>query len=336
MSRILFVAHRFGHPGGTEQTMKRYANTAVEMGHEVGVFATDLLLSAGSFYCGDIDKFTVTNDPMILLQPWDLIVVHGDGSAQNIVHTATGQLGGPVFYLLCRPDENLPVMRRGMETATWIGCATSFDRAFATKYGYAHKIVDIKGYPIECPIVDHVDRSFFNITKSRVYISCGGFWPHKQFRGIVEAFIQAQPHDTELILTGYDTRFENPMEYVGMGQRAGIKIQVFQCDSPDVIYDLMNVADLYIWNSKPGSEGYGLVLLESMFYNLPWIGTDTAGAHDLNGMGGQTYNTPDELIDLMRNPPQRSTDPNVRQVLRQFVVDNFNTKSLLTRIFSVL
>jgi glycosyltransferase involved in cell wall biosynthesis len=282
-----------------------------------------------------LNDVLVFGNPSCLQLPWDLIVVHGDGSGQNYAHYSDN-LGGPVFYALCRPDEKLDVMKVGMQKARWIGCATSFDFAFAKKYGHDAKIVDMKGYPIECVPIEKPDRNKFGITEEKVYISCGGFWPHKRFEDIAEAFIKVKPPNTELILTGYDMR-HGVSAFEKRGRDAGVKIQAFLADDSVNIYELMALSDLYIWNSLPGSEGFGLVLLESMYYNLPWIGVDTAAAYDLSRFTGlgKTYTTREELEKLMLNPPQK--EPQYRaDDFRRFVVDNYNTEALLRRIFQVL
>lgn len=337
MKRILFVAHRFGHPGGTEQTMYRYVNTAVQMGYEAAAYAPEIRINKDRFYSGTLDGVTVTNDINILYETWDMIVVHGDGSGQNQVHQNPRDVGGPIFYLLCRPEEQnqsvLQVMLAGMKKARWVGCATSTDYAFAEKYGYKDKIRPIRGYPIECPPNMVPNREKFGITENNVYISTGGFWPHKQFEQIAESFCRIKPAQTELILTGYDVRNGVP-DYVGMGKAAGVKISSYFVYNKEAIYELMASSDLYIWNSKPGSEGFGLVLLESMYYNLPWIGTHTAAAIDLNGAGGQTYQTRDEMEQLMATglPKPR---PIQAENNRRFV-EEYSTKNLLSLLFKVL
>jgi hypothetical protein len=57
-------------------------------------------------------------------------------------------------------------------------------------------------------------------------------------------------------------------------------------------------ADLYILNST--SEGFGLVLLESMINMTPWAARNIAGA-ELMREYGFTYNKPDELFAYLHS-----------------------------------
>jgi hypothetical protein len=334
--KILFVSHRFGYAGGTEQTIYRYANAAVELGHEAGVFAPDIIIRGDKAHLGKFEGVTVSNNPKILYDPWDMIVVHGDGDGQNQVLGAQNQVGGPVYYLVVRPDENLPIMKVGMQKATWIGCGTSADVAFVTKHGFQNKIRHVGGFPIDCPeIADPQSlRAKFDITEEKVYMACGGYWPHKRFEGIVDSFIKTKPPNTELILTGYDTRHGVP-DFTQMGKDAGVKIQMYLLDNPSVVYQLMSLSDLFIWNSKPESEGYGLVLFECMFYNCPWVGIKTAAAIDMNGKGGVAYETAEELQQLMLNPPSK-LDTDQAKILKDYVKNELNANNLVKILLSAL
>lgn len=303
MAKLLFVVHRYApFAGGSEYNTQRFAEACVQLNHDVTVFAIT--------HKGDLNGVKVTDNPLILQQEWDLIIVHGDGSAQNIIHTAPkGSLKGKILYLLIRPDDNLPIIREGMEKAHYIGCATSEDFAFVKKYGYDKKIQFIH-YPVVVPkiITPREElRKKFDITSSKVYMSSGGFWPHKGFDELLKAFIEVNPEDSELILTGYDARHGMP-DYTTIGKQNGVKVQMYYLDNPLHVYELMRASNWFVWNSKPGSEGYGLVLLECIMLGCSWIGRDMAAASKLAPWMGVTYTDYDELKFYLKNPPIHDKD----------------------------
>jgi hypothetical protein len=68
-------------------------------------------------------------------------------------------------------------------------------------------------------------------------------------------------------------------------------------DREDVMSGILE-ADLYIMNSY--TEGYGLVLLESMLNKTPWAARRIAGANQLKEFGF-TYDNEQQLIEYMKN-----------------------------------
>ena len=67
--RLLFVVHRYGYPGGSEIYVQGMAEESCRRGHSVAVFAGE--------HRGNMNGVSVTHDPTILGQQWDLVVVHG-------------------------------------------------------------------------------------------------------------------------------------------------------------------------------------------------------------------------------------------------------------------
>ena len=98
--RICYVVHRYApYPGGSENYVRDMAEETLARGHEVTVFAGE--------HQGNLHGVRVTSDPQVLLEKWDLIVVHGgDVNVQNWVLSYAEKLGGPVLYLLILPSQS--------------------------------------------------------------------------------------------------------------------------------------------------------------------------------------------------------------------------------------
>jgi glycosyltransferase involved in cell wall biosynthesis len=127
-----------------------------------------------------------------------------------------------------------------------------------------------------------------------MYLSVGGFWPHKRMNELSEEFQKANIDNCTLVLMGYDTRFGQP-------PMRSKNIRIFVGADQQTIFNAMRESDLYILNSD--NEGYGLVLLESMLNGCEWIGRDIAAAHDLHTYYalGNTYKTKEELQILLKS-----------------------------------
>ena len=83
--RLLFVVHRYGYPGGSEIYVQGMAEESCRRGHSVAVFAGE--------HRGNMNGVSVTHDPTILGQQWDLVVVHGgDVVIQNFVLSNAKQI----------------------------------------------------------------------------------------------------------------------------------------------------------------------------------------------------------------------------------------------------
>ena len=86
--RLLFVVHRYGYPGGSEIYVQGMAEESCRRGHSVAVFAGE--------HRGNMNGVSVTHDPTILGQQWDLVVVHGgDVVIQNFVLSNAKQIKSP-------------------------------------------------------------------------------------------------------------------------------------------------------------------------------------------------------------------------------------------------
>jgi glycosyltransferase involved in cell wall biosynthesis len=248
---------------------------------------------------GNYNGISVTSDINILSNiRFDLIIVHGwTGGMQNIAFLSREHnLSTPLLYLLIKPEER-PEILNAMNVSTYIGCATPNDVEFVAKHGFSDKIIMIE-YPIEYVEITKTEEEIkktFGITKSKIYISVGGFSPHKGMDELVEIFEQTHDMNSQLILTGYDTNH-------GFPSSNDSRISLFNLHEQKLVYELMTVADLLIWNSNIGSEGYGLVLLESMLYGCPWVARNDAGAAGLNKLEmGNVYVTSNELLRFIND-----------------------------------
>jgi glycosyltransferase involved in cell wall biosynthesis len=323
VAKLLYVVHRYGFPGGSEYNTQRYAEASIKIGHDVTVLAGENR--------GNMNGVKVTSNINILHELFDLVIVHGDCTTQNIVHSSNIQ--SPVYYLLIKPG-TAPIIQSGMNRAKWIGCATTFDKDFVTKNGFSDKIRNVK-YAVSpiLPDTGHdqiIQRYGLGGHKVR-YISCGGFWPHKGMDEIVTAFIDANLPNVQLILTGYDLRHGTP-NYAQRGREAGIDIQVFYSQDLQDIYNLLSISNLYILNSI--EEGYGIVLLEAMLHRLEWIARPVGGAPDLlyHSSNASLYTEYTKLVAEMRM--RRYGDDNLRG--QKYVLENHMPYDVTKNLLSVL
>jgi glycosyltransferase involved in cell wall biosynthesis len=280
MSRLLFVVHRYApYPGGSEHNVQRLAEEGLRRGHEVAVLA--------GTHLGDYRGVRVTSDLRAVLEPVDLIIVHGGLSPQREVLAKAHLLPSPVLYLLVEPKATERVCQ-GMQHADFLGWGTSFDLEHFRRFGHESKARRCRyGMPASARGRPGF-KAAFGIRTSRMYLSAGGFWPRKGMEELTRAFLESRPPDTTLVLMGYDLRRGMP------GGAPGVRV-VALAEHQEVL-DAMCEADLYIMNSR--SEGFGLVLLEAMLNRTPWAARDIAGAHDLRDYG-TVYTAYEDLVRLL-------------------------------------
>jgi glycosyltransferase involved in cell wall biosynthesis len=293
---LLFVVHRYPPygVGGSEYNVQRLAEQAVHEGHDVTVF---------SEYDGEYNGVTVTTDSNIIFRPFDLIFIHGSCPHQDFVHQHSAEITSPIYYLIVQPSDS-NICQYGMQHATWIGYGTSFDYTHIVKYGLEHKGREfIYGIDTTIPLDNRNGfKELYGISTSKMYLTVGGFWPHKRINELATIFRQVNPEDTTLVCMGYDTRFGQP-------PTQSDNVVVIYGAAQFEVFDAMYEANLLILNST--SEGYGLVLLEAMYFYCPWLSTNIAAAHDLHELGyGRVYSTDDQLRDYLPRSPitERFTD----------------------------
>ena len=284
MKKILYVVHRYApYPGGSENYVRDMAEETLGRGHEVAVFTGE--------HKGDWNGVRVSGDPNILMEKWDLIVVHGDASAQNIVHMNSHIIPSDILYMIIRPVAT-EICLKALYNSKYIGCSSLADWDHVKKYNVLDKAVEIRhGIDPKISVGKPGFKEKYGIKTNKMFLSAGGFWQNKAFDELVDSFNKSNPTDTTLILTGYDNR-SNLMP------AASEFVKPFLIDDRDEVMSAISEADLYVLNSY--EEGFGLVLLESMLNNTPWAAKNIAGAATMREYGF-VYNTQDQLIEYMKN-----------------------------------
>lgn len=284
--KILFVVHRYApFPGGSENYVRDMAEETLSRGHTVAVFAGE--------HKGDWNGVRVSSEPQILLEKWDLIVIHGGNvGLQDFVLANCMQIPSPILFLLVLPSDT-PIYKHAIEHVKYIGCDTQEDWDSIK----GDMITFRKGVKIRHginPLIstgEHGFRQKYGIDTPYMFISCGGYWPNKAMPELVTAFNKVGREDITLVLTGYDNRF-------GIMPPTSSYVKTLMIDDRKDVMSGILEADLYIMNSF--TEGYGLVLLESMLNKTPWAARRIAGANQLKEFGF-TYDNEDQLVEYMKS-----------------------------------
>ena len=306
--KICFVVHRYApFPGGSEYYVQQMAEESKRRGHDVIVFTGD--------HQGDFNGIHVSSNPQMCLDA-NLVVIHGgDVGVQNFVLHNIKNLPGKVLYLLIKPSVS-DVCVQGMKDAHFIGCSTQEDWAHVKLFGLEHKARKVTHgiSPDDCIGTKGRFKDTFGIPKDkRMYISCGGYWPNKRMIELADTFRKAELDDAVLVTTGYDNR-HNIMPHVSEN------VIPLMVEDPKDVKDAIADADFYIMNSD--AEGFGLVLLESMLNKTPWISRNIAAAKMLSQYGA-TYETQDELIEILRNwSPKYQPDIAYNHVVKNYLISN--------------
>lgn len=274
---ICYVAHRYyPYPGGTEYYVKNLAEETLAQGHDVTVLAGQ--------HRGDQNGVRVTNDLNILVrEQFDLVVVHGSGVAmQDSVLINARQIPSPVMFMIIRPEESKQIFP-AMENSDYIACSTPTDWRFVKKYRQDHKAVQVNHSisPFDKPL----NNERHNAYGSPYAISVGGFWSHKGHKELSEGWTA----EKTLVMTGYNKDHNwiprpKPNQHVEF------------LEHKDQVLEKIAGSDLLILNSQ--YEGFGLVLLEAMWNEVPWASTPIAGAEVLKDHGF-VYNSLEELCEYV-------------------------------------
>lgn len=304
--RLLFVVHRYyPFPGGSEYYVQAMAEEALSRGHTVAVLAGE--------HRGDQNRVHVTSDAQILLQQWDLIVVHGgDVGVQNFVLNNAKSIPNPILYLLILPS-NSPICVQALNDCAYLGYSTLDDTDHLQRYNVLHKSRRVRhGIKHQDSVGQPGFKQRYNITKT-MFLSCGGYWPNKKMQELADVFVAANIDDAVLVTTGYDNR--SNLKPTPVPDRV-IPLMI---DDKREVLSAISEADCYVLHSS--QEGFGLVLLESMLNETPWLARDIAGARVLKDHG-KTYQTDQELIDLLRDfsPQQFNTTNAKNHVLNNHLI----------------
>lgn len=280
--KINFVVHRgYPYPGGSEYYVHAMAKEMVKRGYDVTVIAGEI---QGELH----DGVKYTNDYQQLMVPADLTVVHGgDVISQNIAHSNSHIIPSKILYMIILPSES-DICLHGMKYNDYLGYSTLEDVDHIRKHKYLDKARRVvHGIELEDTIVPKVKTS----EDKTIFVSVGGFAPHKRMAELARLFIGLNLPNAELHLYGYQrdpeiNTIDNP------------NVKVFHgLDKPDVMKAIAG-ADAYIMHSI--QEGFGLVLLEAMANKTPVISRNIAGARVLRDHI-KKYETDDELKDILVN-----------------------------------
>lgn len=287
---LLYVVHRYGYPGGSEQYTRDMAEESLRRGNNVAVFAGE--------HTGNLNGVYVTSDTNIFARPWDLIIVHGgDVSVQNFVLSNAKVIQSPILYLIVLPSTS-DVCLQALQDCRYIGCSTNQDWEHCARYGVSAKSVQVRhGITWHSSMGAPGFKQKYGIS-GKMFLSCGGYWPNKAMKELVRVFDIANLRDTVLVTTGYDNR-------QGLMPEPSANVIPLLLDDRKDVLSAIYEADCLIMHSF--SEGFGLVLLESMINQTPWIARKIAGAELMQNFG-QTYKTDGELIFLMRTFDRKDFD----------------------------
>ena len=191
--------------GDSEYHVYWLASEACARGWDVTVLA--------DVHKGDVGSIKVISDFHVLSAvQYDLIVVHGaDCSTQNAVHLRMrdGAVASPVLFLLIKPSESEAALA-GISHARYLGWSTSIDFAHIHKLGQGAKAVQVThGVQQTARGMAGKWRSRLGMGQARngqggrLFVSAGGFGPHKGMLELATAFGEARHEGDRLLLFGY-------------------------------------------------------------------------------------------------------------------------------------
>jgi glycosyltransferase involved in cell wall biosynthesis len=321
MSRFLLVVHRYyPFPGGSEIYVRNIAEEMVERGHDVTVLAATH--DPEALKAGYLNGVKISNNHNIIMDKFDLIVVHGgDVSSQNVVHKYAGEIPSPVLYMLIKPSES-PICLNGLKHNA-IGCSANEDWDYCEKYDVMDKAYTVRhGIRVSDCLSPKPKRDKINYAASGVsgytlhlphynIVSVGGFWPHKGMDELASIFKDANHPNMTLSLYGYDCQHLAPI--------ASNNIHVYFGKSRIEILNAIRQADLLVMNST--EEGFGLVLLEAMLNETPWAARNIAGARQMADFG-IVYEDAKFLREVFQNMDKLSTKGGKHFVLNHHTIRN--------------
>lgn len=277
--KLLYVVHRYApFPGGSEIYVQNMAEESLQRGHTVAVLAGE--------HQGDYNGVRVSNDGNILLEKWDLIIVHGgDVNVQDFVLTNAARIPNPILYMLVLPSSS-NVCLQGLRDSTVIGCSTEQDWEHCKKYAVENKAVRVRhGINLNQSLGTSGFKEKYNI-QGTMFLSCGGYWPNKAMKELVDVFKKTNPKNATLVTTGYDNR-------MNLMPSDSDNVKNFILNDRQDVLSAIKDADCLVMHSY--QEGFGLVLLEAMVNKTPWIARQIAGAKLMRDYG-HTYTNDIQLV----------------------------------------
>jgi len=308
--KILYIVHRYApFPGGSENYTKDLAEETLSRGHEVWVLAGQ--------HMGDYNGVRLSSDPEILNKAWDMIIVHGTQKWQQIMMRRFKSIRSPrIFMPVEMPTDHPDKLKIGFRFSTYIAYSTQEDYKFVKLYGIKSKSVHVRhGVNEKQSIGTPGFKKKYGITTSKMILSSGGFWLHKNMQNLIDNFNKANLNDTTLVLTGYwNTNGEKDMLKYDPD-----KVKVFELEDRSDVLSAMAEADLYVLNSI--REGFGIVLIEAMLNKLQWASRDTPGALEMQEFG-YVYNNDQDLINYLRSFKPVSGEREFEEAMNNRLIKN--------------
>lgn len=314
--KICYVAHRYApYPGGTEYFVQQMAEETLRRNHEVHVFS--------GIHKNDLNGVKVSS---VFIDDYDLVVVHGaDVSNQNMIHNVSDQITSKVLYQIIKPSES-ELSIKGLLNHPFLGWSTQEDLDHIKKYGLLRKAINVRHglNPQHTIQTTKYFREKYNIKTSRMFVSAGGFYPHKAMIELYEVFKLCDFRDTTLVLLGYEN---GAIPFVQPNDNVKVLIGLEHND----VLNAIASADLYIMNSY--EEGFGLVLIEAMMNKTPWAARNIAGAKMMSDYG-YTYEDKNELAATIIK--RFYSDDDLTNKAYDYVMNNHTIKHTVDDIEAVL
>lgn len=219
-----------------------------------------------------------------------------------------------------------------LNSATAIVAQSSNTSDNAKKLFRPKKDINIIPLGIPQPALKKISREELSLENIRKYaISVGRLIKRKSYDTLIKALAKVQKDIplTSIILVGDGPEYTN---LKNLSKELGLeKDVIFIRDADDVKkFALLLAADLYVLSSL--HEGFGIVLLEAMFTDLPIVATNNGGQCDLlkNDLNAILVPIQDEdilaegIIEMLKNPNKCNEIINNNRKKRQ----NFSISSV--------
>ena len=263
---LVIATVAYGRSGGTESVARDLCWGLLRKGYDFTILTETCV--------GDPAPVKVTKD-MGILQTADMVIQVGVFSMMDWEVTERRRRKmfpssmliwviepeAKFFQWVTDPNEGVP------QDKVIFGYSSQRTKIMMDSVGLGHLGMKIRyGVPTE------IGRPGFKkkrgITTPRMFLTCGGFDERKRQHELVKTFLDVKPSDTTLVVTGHRLFTNAPKEVKG--------IRVIVPDDRQEVVDAVFEADLYIQNSD--AEGFGLVLLESMFSKTRWASNKVGAA----------------------------------------------------------
>lgn len=159
------------------------------------------------------------------------------------------------------------------------------------------------------------------------FLYVGNFYPHKNVEELVHAFSEIND-PIQLVLIGPKDYFSDRLLQLINQLKQGKKIILFHAKSRSDLLFFYKHAKALIHPSL--SEGFGLPLVEAMYFNLPIIGSNISVFKELLG---DTYTSFDpqsreDMVDKIQGFLKSPTKPDYSKLLEKYSFETMTQKTL--------